>query len=63
MLAASPRRHRVAASLALAALSTVVGLALLEAAMRARARLAAPAGLGAARPGQVPPGGRARLGN
>ncbi len=58
----SPRR-RLGASMALAAVSALLGLAVLEAAFRARAGLAAPAGLGAVGPGRVAPGGRARLGD
>jgi lysophospholipase L1-like esterase len=61
MLASRPRR--LVASTLLAAAATLVGLAFLEAALRARARFAAPAGLGTARLGEVPPGGRARLGH
>jgi lysophospholipase L1-like esterase len=63
MLDAHSRARRLAASISLAALSTLVGLAVLEVALRARAHFAGPAGLGAAPPGQVPPGGRARLGH
>jgi lysophospholipase L1-like esterase len=58
-----PRSPRLAASLALALASTLVGLSALEAALRVRARFAAPAELATARLGAVPPGGRARLGN
>jgi lysophospholipase L1-like esterase len=63
MRSASPDTRRLGASLALAALSTALGLAVLEAGLRARARLAAPSGLGTARRDPVPPGGRARLGH
>jgi hypothetical protein len=63
MRSASPRPRRLCASLVLAAVSTALGLAVLEAGLRARAHLAAPAGLGTARPDPVPPGGRARLGH
>jgi len=63
MLAAHPRSRLLAASISLAVLSTLLGLVVLEAAMRARARFASPAGLGTAQPGRVPPGGRARLGH
>ena len=63
MLAAHPRSRRLAAPLALAGLSTLLGLAVLEVALRARAHFGSPAGLGAARPGRVPPGGRVRLGH
>jgi lysophospholipase L1-like esterase len=49
--------------MALAAVSALLGLAVLEAAFRARAGLAAPAGLGAVGPGRVAPGARARLGD
>jgi lysophospholipase L1-like esterase len=63
MRADPPRSRRLAPSLVLAAASTCLGLAALEAALRARACVAAPAGLGAAQPGRVPPGGRARLGH
>jgi hypothetical protein len=56
-------RRRLGASLALAAVSALLGLALLEAALRARAGLAKPAGLGAVKPRRVAPGGRARLGD
>jgi lysophospholipase L1-like esterase len=60
---ARARSRRAAATAALALASTLVGLVAIEVALRARARLAAPAGLGTARLGTVPPGGRARLGN
>ena len=57
------RSRRLAASIGLALVSTLLGLVALEVAMRVRARLAAPAGLGTAHLGAVPPGGRARLGS
>jgi lysophospholipase L1-like esterase len=60
---ALPRPRLPAASLALAAASALLSLLALEVAFRARAHFAAPAGLGTAQPGRVPPGGRARLGN
>ncbi len=60
---AHTRSRRVAASAGLALVSTLLGLAATEVALRVRARLAAPPGLGTARIGAVPPGGRARLGN
>lgn len=44
-------------------MSTLLGLLALEAGARLRARFAAPASLDMARPGRVPPGGRARLGD
>jgi lysophospholipase L1-like esterase len=59
----SSSRRRLGAPVGLAALSTLVGLALLEGAFRARAGLATPAGLGAVEPGRVAAGGRARLGD
>ena len=58
---ASPRR--LGAPFALAGLSVLLGLALLEVGFRARAGLAAPGGLDTAGPGRVAPGGRARLGD
>jgi len=63
MLAARSRARRLAASISLAVVSTFLGLAFIEVALRARARFAAPAGLVTARLGRVPPGGRARLGH
>jgi GDSL-like lipase/acylhydrolase family protein len=60
---AHARSRRAAATAGLALASTLVGLAAIEVALRVRARLAAPPGLGTARLGGVPPGGRARLGN
>jgi hypothetical protein len=56
-------RRRLGASLALAAASALLGLALLEATFRARAGLAKPAGLGSIKPKRVDPEGRARLGD
>lgn len=61
-LALFPSRFS-AGPLALAAVSTLLGLAVLEVAFRARASVASPAGLDAAQPERLPPGGRARLGN
>jgi hypothetical protein len=63
MPSTSPRPGRVTASIALAAVSALLGLALLEGALRARAGFAAPAGLGTARSGRVLPGDRVRLGD
>ena len=63
MLAAHPRSRRLTASISLAVLSTLLGLVVLEVAMRARALFVSPDGLGAAQPGRVPPEGRARLGH
>jgi hypothetical protein len=60
---AHARSRRAAATVGLALVSTLVGLVTVEIALRVRARLAAPPGLGTARLGGVPPGGRARLGN
>ena len=64
MPSATPRsRRRLGASMALAAASALVGLAVLEAAFRARAVLASPAGMVSAQPARVARGGRARLGD
>jgi lysophospholipase L1-like esterase len=63
MRLALPLSSRLATSLALAALSALLGLVGLEAAFRVRASIASPAGLDAAPPGRLPPGARARLGN
>ena len=63
MPSTSPRSRRIAATAALAAFSALLGLAVLEVAFRARAGLAAPAGLGTVEPGRVVPGGRVRLGD
>jgi lysophospholipase L1-like esterase len=60
---ALPRPRLPAAALALAATSTLLGLAVLEGVFRVRAHVASPVGLGAAQPGRVAPGGRARLGH
>ena len=63
MPSASPSSRRLGAQVALAVSSTLLGLLVLETALRARAGLAAPAGLGAVQPGRVAAGGRARLGD
>ena len=61
---AAPRKpHRFLAPLALAAVSTLVGLGLLEAGFRARARFVSPKALETAPLGDPPPGARARLGH
>jgi lysophospholipase L1-like esterase len=58
-----PTFRRLAAPLALALASSLLGLLVLEVGFRARAFFLAPAGLGSARAALPPPEGRVRLGN